>query len=55
MLFSIRLCARHRGLLALPSGRIFFAGEHTGTKWQGAVESGLRAANEILASMDSSR
>lgn len=44
---------------ALPFGRVFFAGEHTSIKWQGymngAIESGLRAANEILASMDSSR
>jgi monoamine oxidase len=48
-----------RRLLALPFGRIFFAGEHTSIKWQGymngAVESGLRAANEIFASMDSSQ
>jgi monoamine oxidase len=30
---------------------VFFAGEHTSTKWQGymngAVESGLRAAEEV--------
>jgi monoamine oxidase len=42
-----------RRLLALPSGRIFFAGEHTSAKWQGymngAVASGLRAAEEITA------
>ena len=48
-----------RRLLALPFGRIFFAGEHTSIKWQsymnGPVESGARAANEILVSMDSSR
>jgi monoamine oxidase len=40
-----------RRLLALPSGRIFFAGEHTSAEWQGymngAVVSGLRAAEEI--------
>jgi monoamine oxidase len=44
-----------RGLLALPWRRVFFAGEHTSTKWQGymngAVESGLRAAEEVLASV----
>jgi monoamine oxidase len=40
-----------RRLLRLPWKRVFFAGEHTSTKWQGymngAVESGLRAAEEI--------
>jgi monoamine oxidase len=39
-------------LLRAPCARIFFAGEHTSRKWQGymngAVESGLRAAEEIL-------
>jgi monoamine oxidase len=43
--------ARH--LLRLPLKRVFFAGEHTSTKWQGymngAVESGLRAAEEVFA------
>jgi monoamine oxidase len=43
-----------RQLLALPYKRVFFAGEHTSTKWQGymngAVESGLRAAEEVFAS-----
>lgn len=42
-----------RAWLARPSGRLFFAGEHTSMKWQGymngAVESGLRAAAEIAA------
>ncbi len=42
-----------RRLLALPWKRVFFAGEHTSTTWQGymngAVESGLRAAEEVLA------
>ena len=42
-----------RRLLATPSGRIFFAGEHTSAKWQGymngAVASGLRATEEIAA------
>jgi monoamine oxidase len=41
-----------REWLARPHGRVFFAGEHTAWRWQGymngAVESGLRAANEIL-------
>jgi monoamine oxidase len=40
-----------RAWLARPFGRIFFAGEHTSTKWRGymngAVESGRRAAAEI--------
>ena len=40
-----------RTLLALPWKRVFFAGEHTSTKWQGymngAIESGLRAAEEV--------
>ncbi len=42
-----------RGWLALPCGRLFFAGEHTSIRWQGymngAVESGRRAAAEIRA------
>jgi monoamine oxidase len=41
-----------REWLARPHGRTFFAGEHTSHRWQGymngAVESGLRAASEIL-------
>lgn len=45
--------ASGRRLLALPAGRIFFAGEHTSAKWQGymngAVASGQRAAEEIAA------
>jgi monoamine oxidase len=40
-----------RDWLARPHGRIVFAGEHTSKKWQGymngAVESGLRAAEEV--------
>ena len=40
-----------RPWLARPFGRVFFGGEHTSTKWQaymnGAVESGLRAAEEV--------
>ena len=43
-----------RAWLARPFGRLFFAGEHTSVKWQGymngAVESGRRAAEEIIAS-----
>jgi monoamine oxidase len=42
-----------RDWLARPAGRIVFAGEHTSLRWQGymngAVESGQRAAAEILA------
>ncbi len=42
-----------RPWLARPSGRLFFAGEHTSIKWQGymngAVESGRRAAAEVAA------
>jgi monoamine oxidase len=42
-----------RGWLAQPCGRLFFAGEHTSTRWQGymngAVESGRRAAAEVRA------
>jgi monoamine oxidase len=44
-----------RQWLARPFGRLFFAGEHTSVRWQGymngAVESGRRAAEEILASL----
>jgi monoamine oxidase len=43
-----------RAWLARPFGRLFFAGEHTSIKWQGymngAVESGRRAAEEVIAS-----
>ena len=42
-----------RAWLARPSGRLFFAGEHTSIKWQGymngAIESGRRAAAEIVS------
>jgi monoamine oxidase len=45
---------RLREWLARPTGRLFFAGEHTSFRWQGymngAVESGHRAALEIRAS-----
>ncbi len=42
-----------RDWLARPAGRVVFAGEHTSIRWQGymngAVESGQRAAREIVA------
>ena len=42
-----------RAWLARPFGRVFFAGEHTSLRWQGymngAVETGLRAAEEVAA------
>lgn len=42
-----------RAWLARPTGRLFFAGEHTSIRWQGymngAVESGRRAAAEVVA------
>ena len=45
-----------RRLLSLPFKRTHFAGEHTSIKWQGymngAVESGLRAAEEIFVSSE---
>jgi monoamine oxidase len=44
---------RWRDALALPAGRVVFAGEHTHIRWQGymngAVESGQRASAEIAA------
>jgi len=44
---------RWRDVLAHPSGRIVFCGEHTSVRWQGymngAVESGRRAASELAA------
>jgi len=40
-----------RSWLARPNGRVFFAGEHTSSRWQGymngAIETGKRAALEI--------
>jgi monoamine oxidase len=43
-----------RAQLNRPAGRVVFAGEHTSEDWQGymngAVESGLRAAREVLGS-----
>jgi monoamine oxidase len=51
--FDRSLPSSGRRLLALPAGRIFFAGEHTSARWQGymngAVASGQRAAEEIAA------
>ena len=48
-----------RAWLARPHGRMLFAGEHTSLHWQGymngAVESGLRAAEEVTALVASSR
>ena len=50
-LFDPSFAPSERSLLALPHKRVFFAGEHTSTRWQGymngAVESGLRAAEEV--------
>jgi monoamine oxidase len=46
---------RGRDLVALPAGRVHFAGEHTSVRWQGymngAIESGERAAAEILLTL----
>ena len=43
-----------RQWLSHPHGRCFFAGEHTSVRWQGymngAVESGLRAALDVITS-----
>jgi monoamine oxidase len=51
--FDPGFAAALRPWLALPCGRLFFAGEHTSGKWQGymngAIESGRRAAAEIEA------
>jgi monoamine oxidase len=51
--FSPDFDPRLRALLRRPAGRLYFAGEHTSTKWEGfmngAVESGQRAAAEIAA------
>jgi monoamine oxidase len=44
-----------RDWLARPHGRVLFAGEHTSVRWQGymngAIESGQRAAAEVIASI----
>lgn len=51
--FDPRYDPASRPWLARPFGRVLFAGEHTSIRWQGymngAVESGLRAAEEIVA------
>ena len=51
--FDPRFDPHLRDWLARPHGRIVFAGEHTSKNWQGymngAVESGLRAAEEVCA------
>ena len=48
-----------RGVEAEPAGHVYFAGEHTSADWQGylngAVESGQRAAGEVLASLGAQR
>jgi monoamine oxidase len=44
-----------RAQLSRRAGRLVFAGEHTSEEWQGymngAVESGLRAAKEIISGL----
>lgn len=51
--FDTRFAPSARAWLARPFRRVFFAGEHTSFRWQGymngAVETGLRAAEEITA------
>jgi monoamine oxidase len=53
--FDTHFAPRLRTWLARPFGRIFFAGEHTSSRWQGymngAVETGLRAAEEVAAAV----
>ncbi len=48
-----------RQWLSHPHGRCFFAGEHTSVRWQGymngAVESGLRAALDVITSVQGRR
>jgi monoamine oxidase len=50
--FDPRFAPFDRSWLARPFERVYFAGEHTSLRWQGymngAVESGLRAAEEIV-------
>jgi monoamine oxidase len=50
---ALRQCLSH------PHGRCFFAGEHTSLRWQGymngAVESGLRAALDVITSVQGRR
>jgi monoamine oxidase len=51
--FDTQFPPAFRYWLARPYKRIFFAGEHTSLRWQGymngAVETGLRAAEEVVA------
>jgi monoamine oxidase len=51
--FDPRFPPAIRAWLARPFGRVFLAGEHTSLRWQGymngAVETGLRAAEEVAA------
>jgi monoamine oxidase len=51
--FSTAYDPSWRAWLARPTDRLLFAGEHTSLRWQGymngAVETGLRAAAEVLA------
>jgi monoamine oxidase len=51
--FDTQFAPAARLWLARPFGRVFFAGEHTSLRWQGymngAVETGLRAAEEVAA------
>ena len=51
--FDTQFAPPLRYWLARPFRRVFFAGEHTSLRWQGymngAVESGLRAAEEVAA------
>jgi monoamine oxidase len=50
---------RLRAILGASHGRVIFAGEHTSERWQGfmngAVESGLRAAQEVEQLIDLDR
>jgi monoamine oxidase len=49
--FDTAFSPTSRAWLSRPFRRVFFAGEHTSIRWQGymngAVESGLRAAEEV--------
>jgi len=50
---TIEHAAGDDGLIAAPVGRVHFAGEHTAGTWaglmEGALRSGVRAADEVLA------
>jgi len=51
--FKVGQTAKFRESAFLPLGRLFFAGEHCSAEFQGfmngAIESGIKAANEILS------